>query len=174
MPGTSRRPLDLPRPGQGGWPGLWSPPRSVVRARIAESLFRRAVRALPVRVVLPGGHVLGAGGPGAPDMRVHRPEAFFRRLGVDVKIGFGEAYVVGDWTSTALADLLTAFAAKPTTLVPPVLQPLRRWVERRHPASDGNDVVNATTRPGGCGSSTWPTPKRASGWATRVSASSPR
>ncbi|KOX21607.1 cyclopropane-fatty-acyl-phospholipid synthase [Saccharothrix sp. NRRL B-16348] len=143
MPRTTRRALDLPRPGQGIWPGLWSPPRSVVRARVAESLFRRAVRTLPVRVVLPGGHVLGAGGPGAPDMRVHRPDAFFSRLGVDVKIGFGEAYMVGDWTSTALADLLSAFAAKLTTLIPPRLQPLRRWVERRHPVSDRNDAANS-------------------------------
>jgi cyclopropane-fatty-acyl-phospholipid synthase len=143
LPRTTRRALDLPRPGQGIWPGLWLPPRSVVRARIAEALFRRAVRALPVRVVLPGGHVLGAGGPDAPEMRVHRPDAFFRRLGVDVKIGFGEAYLVGDWTSTALADLLTAFAARLTTLIPPRLQPLRRWVERRHPSSDRNDVVNS-------------------------------
>ncbi|NUT46041.1 MAG: class I SAM-dependent methyltransferase, partial [Saccharothrix sp.] len=106
-------------------------------------LFRRAVRALPVRVLLPGGQVLGAGGPDAPVMRLHRPGAFFRRLGVDAKIGFGEAYLVGDWTSAALAELLTAFAAKLTTLVPPALQPLRRLVERRHPASDGNDVANA-------------------------------
>ncbi|XVS62406.1 class I SAM-dependent methyltransferase [Actinosynnema sp. CA-299493] len=142
-PRTTRRALALPRPGQGVWPGLWSPPRSVVRAEVAESLFRHAVRGLPVRVLLPGGRVLGAGGPDAPVMRVRRPDAFFRRLGVDVKIGFGEAYMVGDWTSTALADLLTAFAARLTTLVPPGLQPLRRWVERRHPESDRNDVVNS-------------------------------
>jgi cyclopropane-fatty-acyl-phospholipid synthase len=135
--------VDLPRPAQGVWPGLLDPPRSAPRARIAESLFRRAVRALPIRVVLPGGRVLGAGGPDAPVMRLHRPDAFFHRLGVDAKIGFGEAYMVGDWTSNALADLLTAFASRLTTLIPPKLQLLRRWVERRHPASDANDVAHS-------------------------------
>ncbi|GAA3857293.1 cyclopropane-fatty-acyl-phospholipid synthase family protein [Saccharothrix violaceirubra] len=135
--------IDLPRPDRGIWPGLATPPRSPLRARIAESLFRNAVRTLPVRVVLPGGLRWGAGGPDAPEMRVHRPEAFFHRLGVDAKIGFGEAYMVGDWTTDRLADLLTAFAARLTTLIPPRLQALRRWVERRHPASDSNDVTNS-------------------------------
>ncbi|MEU5695616.1 cyclopropane-fatty-acyl-phospholipid synthase family protein [Actinosynnema sp. NPDC020468] len=135
--------LELPRPNQGIWPGLSTPPRSPLRARIAESLFRNAVRNLPVRVELPGGRSWGAGGPDAPVMRLHRPDAFFHRLGKDAKIGFGEAYMVGDWTTTALADLLTAFAAKLTTLIPPRLQTLRRWVERRHPESDSNDVRNS-------------------------------
>ncbi len=135
--------IDLPRPNQGIWPGLTTPPRSPWRARIAEALFRRAVRTLPIRVVLPGGARLGAGGADAPVMRIHRPDAFFHRLGVDAKIGFGEAYMVGDWTSGRLADLLTAFAAKLTTLIPPRLQTLRRWVERGHPASDRNDVAGS-------------------------------
>ncbi|MEJ2856577.1 MULTISPECIES: cyclopropane-fatty-acyl-phospholipid synthase family protein [unclassified Saccharothrix] len=135
--------IDVPRPNQGVWPGLHTPPHSPWRARVAEALFRNAVRGLPVRVVLPGGARLGAGGTDAPVMRLHRPEAFFHRLGVDAKIGFGEAYMVGDWTSHRLADLLTAFAARLTTLIPPRLQLLRRWVERRHPASDSNDVAGS-------------------------------
>jgi cyclopropane-fatty-acyl-phospholipid synthase len=96
-----------------------------------------------VRVVLPGGVRLGAGGPDAPVMRLHRPDAFFHRLGADAKIGFGEAYMVGDWTSTALADLLSAFAAKLATLIPPKLQLVRRWVELRHPESESNSVEGA-------------------------------
>lgn len=135
--------VDLPRPGQGVWPGLRTPPRSVWRARIAEALFRRAVRTLPIRVLLPGGLRLGAGGPGAPVMRLHRPETFFHRLGVDAKIGFGESYMAGDWSAGDLAEVLTAFAARLTTLVPPKLQLLRRWVERRHPETDRNDVAGA-------------------------------
>ncbi|QFZ21987.1 SAM-dependent methyltransferase [Saccharothrix syringae] len=133
--------VDLPRPG--AWPGLWDPPRSPWRARAAEALFRRAARTLPVRVLLPDGRRLGAGGPGAPVMLLHRPEAFFHRLGADAKIGFGEAYMTGDWTSPDLAELLTAFAARLTGLVPPVLQPLRRWVERRQPAAERNDPAGA-------------------------------
>ncbi|GLZ33604.1 cyclopropane-fatty-acyl-phospholipid synthase [Lentzea sp. NBRC 105346] len=132
--------LSLPRPNQGIWPGLHATPRSPLRARIAESLFRNAVRTLPVTIVLPGGRTLGAGGP---IMRLHRPAAFFHRLGADAKIGFGEAYMVGDWSSNELADVLSAFAARLTTLVPPKLQRLRRWVDRGHPSTDANDVTGA-------------------------------
>jgi cyclopropane-fatty-acyl-phospholipid synthase len=129
--------ISLPRPNQGVWPGLAIAPRSPLRARIAEALFRRAVANLPVTVLLPDGVRLGAGGP---IMRIHRPAAFFHRLGVDAKIGFGEAYMVGDWTSNAPADLLSAFAARLTTLIPPTLQRMRRWVERAHPETDQNSV----------------------------------
>ncbi|PRY37217.1 SAM-dependent methyltransferase [Umezawaea tangerina] len=135
--------VSVPRPNQGVWPGLNTPPRSPFKARIAEALFRRAVASLPVRVVLPDGARLGAGGDDAPVMRIHRPAAFFHRLGADAKIGFGEAYMVGDWSTTALADLLSAFAAKLSTLIPPKLQLMRRWVELRHPDSEANSVEGA-------------------------------
>ncbi|MET1071097.1 MAG: cyclopropane-fatty-acyl-phospholipid synthase family protein [Umezawaea sp.] len=135
--------VSVPRPNQGVWPGLHTPPNSPFKARIAEALFRRAVQSLPVRVVLPDGVRLGAGDDDAPVMRVHRPAAFFHRLGSDAKIGFGEAYMVGDWSTTALADLLSAFAAKLTTLIPPKLQLMRRWVELRHPDSEANSVEGA-------------------------------
>nr|WP_245976510.1 cyclopropane-fatty-acyl-phospholipid synthase family protein [Amycolatopsis palatopharyngis] len=125
------------------WRELHTPPHSPWRARIAESLFRRAVRPLNVRVSLPDGTVLGAGGPGTPQMRLHRPAAFFHRLGVDAKIGFGEAYMAGDWTvdtSDALADVLTPFAERMATLIPPALQRFRRFVDRGHPVEEENTV----------------------------------
>ncbi|QFU88838.1 cyclopropane-fatty-acyl-phospholipid synthase family protein [Amycolatopsis sp. YIM 10] len=127
----------------GAWRGLATPPHSPLRAKIAEALFRRAVRPLDVRVVLPGGNWLGAGGPEAPRMYLRRPAAFFHRLGVDAKIGFGEAYMVGDWTSDALAEVLTPFAERMATLIPPVLQRFRRLVDRRQPAGEENTVDGA-------------------------------
>jgi cyclopropane-fatty-acyl-phospholipid synthase len=134
----------VPRPNEGIWPGLATPPVSPARARIAESLFRRAVRPLPVRVVFPGGERIGAGGPDSPVMRIVRPEAFFHRLGANSKIGFGESYMAGDWTSTQLADLLTPFADKLSTLIPPTLQRLfRRYVEARQPAEELNTVAGS-------------------------------
>ncbi|OZM72498.1 cyclopropane-fatty-acyl-phospholipid synthase [Amycolatopsis antarctica] len=125
------------------WDGLEHAPRSAFRARIAEVLFRRAVRPLDVRITLPDGSTLGAGGPDAPEMRLHRPAAFFHRLGVDAKIGFGEAYMVGDWTSDALAEVLTPFAERMATLVPPALQRFRRFVDRRQPSTEKNTVDGA-------------------------------
>src|SRR5688500_6837602 len=100
--------LSLPRPGQGMWPGLSTAPRSPMRARIAETLFRQAVGPLPVTVRFADGRTWGAGGP---VMRIVRPGEFFHRLGADAKIGFGEAYMVGDWESDELADVLSVFAA---------------------------------------------------------------
>ena len=132
---------NIPRPSEGVWPGLANPPRNPTRARIAEVMFRRAVAKLPVRVVYPGGDRIGVGGPRSPVMRIVRPDAFFNRLGAHSKIGFGEAYMVGDWTTTALPDLLTPFAAKLSTLIPPPLQRLfRRYVEARRPREEINTV----------------------------------
>jgi cyclopropane-fatty-acyl-phospholipid synthase len=144
-PAPTRRP-DVPHPDLGQWPGLATPPHAPAKARIAESLFRHAVHGLPVRVVLPGGERLGAGDRSSPVMRIERPEAFFSRLGASSKIGFGEAYMAGDWTSTQPADLLTPFAARLSTLIPPTLQRLfRRVAEARRPAEEANTLEGSRT-----------------------------
>jgi cyclopropane-fatty-acyl-phospholipid synthase len=143
----SHRPgYPVPRPDEAHWPGLATPPRTPLRARVAEAVFRSAVAPLPIRVVLPDGRVLGSGGKDAPVMRLVRPSAFFARLGADAKIGFGEAYMTGDWTigtGTDLADLLSAFAARVTRLVHPALQKFRYLVERTQPAHEENSKQNS-------------------------------
>jgi cyclopropane-fatty-acyl-phospholipid synthase len=74
-------------------------------------------------------------------MRIVRPAAFFHRLGCNSKIGFGESYMVGDWTATELADLLTPFAARLSVLIPPLLQRIgRRSAEARQPREERNTV----------------------------------
>ena len=105
--------------------------RTPVRAALAHLIFRYGVRGLPVRVVLPGGRCWGAGGIDAPVMYLARPGEFCRRIGTDANIGFGEAYQAGDWSSPDLADLLTVFANRLATAVPPWLQSLRLRVQRR-------------------------------------------
>jgi cyclopropane-fatty-acyl-phospholipid synthase len=138
------RTRNVPRPNEGVWPGLATPPHAPVRALVAEVLFRRAVQSVPVRVVFPGGERIGAGGSDSPVMRIVRPEAFFHRLGAGSKIGFGESYMVGDWTCTRPADLLTPFAAQLSTLVPPALQRMgRRIAEARRPRAEMNTVDGA-------------------------------
>jgi cyclopropane-fatty-acyl-phospholipid synthase len=125
------------------WPALATRPRVPMRATVARLIFERAVAAVPVRVTYPDGRVLGAGSPASPELEVVRPAAFFARLGRDAKIGFGEAYVAGDWRAgpgTDLADLLTPFAARLTTLIPAPLQRLRVLVDRRVPASQENTL----------------------------------
>ncbi len=92
---------------------------------------------------MPDGSHLGAGGPDTPEMRLTRPAAFFHRLGVDAKIGFGEAYMVGDWTTDALAEVLTPFAERMATLIPPLLQRFRRFVDRGQPTAEDNTIDGA-------------------------------
>ncbi|MDN5918071.1 MAG: cyclopropane-fatty-acyl-phospholipid synthase family protein [Pseudonocardia sp.] len=143
QPGGAARPSTraVPRPNEGVWPGLATPPVAPAKARVAEALFRRAVRTLPVRVVFPGGERIGAGGPDSPVMRIERPGPLFARMGTDSKIGFGESYMAGDWTTTDLPGLLTPFAAKLSTLIPPVLQRMaRRYVEARQPREEVNSL----------------------------------
>ena len=72
-------------------------------------------------------------------MVINRPDAFFARLATDAKIGFGEAYMVGDWDTgpgTDLADLLTPLASNVATMVPEPLQRFRRLIERRQPTGE--------------------------------------
>lgn len=134
----------LPRPERVPvWDALGAAPQSPIRAKAAEALFRRVVRDLPVRIALAGGERLGAGGPDSPLMRVHRPAEFFRRLGVDAKIGFGESYMAGDWSSPDLVALLTPFASRIATLVPTSLQTLRRWVDARRPDTQRNSSTGS-------------------------------
>jgi cyclopropane-fatty-acyl-phospholipid synthase len=143
---TGRPGYPVPRPDEAHWPGLATPPRAPLRGRVAESIVRRAVAPLPIRMTLPDGRVWGAGGKTAPVVRLVRPQAFFARLAVDAKIGLGEGYMTGDWTTgadTDLADLLSAFAARLTRLVHPALQKLRYLVERTQPAHEENTRENS-------------------------------
>ena len=77
----------------------------------------------------------------APVFFVANPDDFYRRLGTDAKMAFGEAYVAGDWTAgadTDLADLLTPFAAKLAELVPAPLRRMRAVIDRQLPRHTKN------------------------------------
>jgi cyclopropane-fatty-acyl-phospholipid synthase len=123
------------------WPALAASPRAPIRAVIARLIFERAVAQVPVRVTYPDDRVHGGGSPASPEFEVVRPAAFFARLGRDAKIGLGEAYMAGDWlagSGTDLADLLTPFASRLTTLIPPALQRLRVFADGRVPRDQEN------------------------------------
>jgi cyclopropane-fatty-acyl-phospholipid synthase len=125
------------------WPAFAISPRAPLRATMARLIFEHAVARVPVRVTYPDGRGLGGGRPGSPELEVVRPAAFFARLGRDAKIGFGDAYMAGDWragSGTDLADLLTPFAARLTTLIPAPLQRLRVFADGRVPQDQENTV----------------------------------
>jgi cyclopropane-fatty-acyl-phospholipid synthase len=125
------------------WPGIARTPRTPLRARAAAAILRPTVDRVPVRLTFADGRGWGAGSPDSPEMRVVRPRAFFARLGADTKIGFGEAYMAGDWTTgqdTDLADLLTPFAERMATIVPVPLQKFRVFVDKKLPHHQRNSV----------------------------------
>jgi cyclopropane-fatty-acyl-phospholipid synthase len=119
------------------WPELAQPKRAMVFAALARSVFRRAVDRAGVLVKLPDGSCFGS--VSGPLLEIRRPEAFFSRLGRDGKIGFGEAYMAGDWEAPHLGDVLEALARQIDTLVPPKLQWIRRMYEPRLPKEEDND-----------------------------------
>jgi cyclopropane-fatty-acyl-phospholipid synthase len=115
------------------WPDVERVPRSALRAAVARRLFARAVSRMALEVELPDGVRPGTG----PRITLHRPGAFFHRVGADGLIGLGEAYMAGDWDAPDLPGLLTEFASRVSTLVPPRLQWVRPWYARRSP-DDGS------------------------------------
>ncbi|MEU4195633.1 cyclopropane-fatty-acyl-phospholipid synthase family protein [Kribbella sp. NPDC026611] len=117
-----------------------------MRARIARLIVDRMLDQLPVRAVYPDGTVRGGGTPDAPVLRIVRPDAMFERLARNPKIGLGEAYMAGDWTTgddTDLGELLTPFAAQVAQLVPRWLVRFRRVVDQRVPYRQRNTPQGA-------------------------------
>jgi cyclopropane-fatty-acyl-phospholipid synthase len=127
----------------GPWLDLAPAPSTrPIHAAIAKALFLRAVPHLKVRVRMPDGRVIGGGAPDAPLMRV-RSDAFFRRVGSDGLIGFGEAFMAGDWDADDPAAVLAPFAARMSTLVPTWMQRLRHFYVQHQPAREQNTKVGA-------------------------------
>jgi cyclopropane-fatty-acyl-phospholipid synthase len=132
-----------PDPARDRWPGVFTEPRTRFRGAVAARVIKYVLRDLPVRVLLPDGAVLGAGGPQDPEMVVHHPELFFRRIGTNGLIGFGESYQAGEWDSDDLARLLCVFAARVDTLVPAPLQRLHRLYATHRPRSENRTAGEA-------------------------------
>jgi cyclopropane-fatty-acyl-phospholipid synthase len=119
------------------WPAMAVPQPAPLRAALARLAFRRAARHAGVCVRLAGGGSFGS--PSGPVLEITNPESFFARLGRDGKIGFGEAYMAGDWDAPCLIDVLEAMARKIDSLIPRRVQWVRRLYEKRHPDDEEND-----------------------------------
>ena len=135
--------LSTPVVDANRWPDVARVPERRFRAAIARSLTKRAVRRLPIRVLLPDGTDWGGGHADDPCLRLNRPEAFFQRLGAGGLIGFGEGYQAGDWDTDDLAGLLTIMASRLSTLVPSKLQRLRGAAVHRRPVEQDNTIDGA-------------------------------
>lgn len=120
------------------WPDLESAPTARVRAAVARAVLRRVTGKADVDLVLPNGHRLDRGG--RLTMIVTSPQCF-HRLGADVRVGFGEAYMAGEWQTgddTDLGDLLAALAPHAGDGIPGLLTWVRRLAESRHPHHEAN------------------------------------
>ncbi len=140
---TGRRPNRASSPGDDTtvdfdrWPAMRTPAPAPTRAAIAKVLLRNAASRTGIEVVFPDGKRFGRSG--GPILELVRPAQFFDRLGRDGKIGFGEAYMAGDWKTQDLAGLLSAMAARMRTLIPPRLQWIRRFYEPTLPPEEDNN-----------------------------------
>ncbi len=124
-------------------PRLAVPRPRPTRGTIARRLVRLAADRLPVRLRYPDGTEVGGGDRSAPVMELVRPDALFHRLEHHPKIGLGEGYMAGDWRAadgTDLAELLTPFAARVTSLLPAPLMRLRALVDRALPTTQRNTL----------------------------------
>lgn len=130
-------------PRHGASPTRWraltrvpTGPKAILGAPIVAALFRRTVATLPLRVEYPDRSIGGAGlAQCAPRMLIHRPQAFAARVATDGLIGFGEAYMAGDWSAPDLEAVLRVFAGHLSTLIPAPLHRLRALILPRPPLS---------------------------------------
>ncbi|WP_435885661.1 class I SAM-dependent methyltransferase [Streptomyces subrutilus] len=129
------RPVDAP-----AWPDVTARPRPRPgRTAVARLLVGRALARLPLRTATGAGRSAGTG----PTLILHDPDAFYRRIGGQGLIGFGESYMAREWDSDDLPGLLTVLASHVDELVPAPLRRLRgAWVSRR-PDAQRNTVTGA-------------------------------
>ena len=100
-----RLPATGPAADSDRWPDVATVPATTARAVAARLAFRHAARKLRLQIAGPGTDPADL--PGGAGLVLRRPADFFRRLGADGPMGFGEAYMAGDWDTADLADVRT-------------------------------------------------------------------
>ncbi|MEU8548950.1 class I SAM-dependent methyltransferase [Streptomyces roseoverticillatus] len=140
--GEDGAPVPPPHPGID--PRVWPDVARLPRTRpghtaAAQVLIRRACAQLPLRLRLGDRAPSGSG----PELTVHQPDAFFRRIAADGLIGFGESYMAREWDSDDLVAVLTVLAAHVDDLVPAPLRNLRGLWGRRRPDAQRNTPEGA-------------------------------
>lgn len=129
-----RLPAAGPAADSDRWPDVATVPATTARAVAARLAFRHAARKLRLQIAGPGTDPADL--PGDAGLVLRRPADFFRRLGADGPMGFGEAYMAGDWDTADLADVLTALGTGYDQLVPAPFRLLRPMLVPRRPAED--------------------------------------
>jgi cyclopropane-fatty-acyl-phospholipid synthase len=123
------------------WAALRPPSVAPLRAAVAKAFIRRAATHCGVSLQFEDGTRFGD--PLGPVMQILDYEALAARLAVHGEIGFGEAYMAGEWSSPELGALLEAIVRKIGTVVPRPVASLRRLTQRPNPDHQDNDFVGA-------------------------------
>jgi cyclopropane-fatty-acyl-phospholipid synthase len=140
--GSAGRPPADDQPDRSGLPRLPDVGTGGPRPAIARALVTRMAARLPITIELADGGAHGAGGPGAPVLRVRNPPAFFARVGSGTA-GFAESYMAGDWDCADLPALFAVLAAHLPELVPAPARAFRRLYVRGRPAHEDDTVDGA-------------------------------
>jgi len=123
------------------WPAMAAPKPAPIRAAVARAFLSRVARRAGITMTLPDGRHFGP--DRGPVLAIRNPSAFFTRLGRDGNIGFGEAFMAGDWDAPDLVAVLEPIARHVASLVPRRLQGLRRFYDPRLPAGEDNNRPGA-------------------------------
>jgi len=120
--------------------------RPCLHGFVAKKVARIVLPKVDARVVLDDGRVMGGGGDDAPRIDLVDADAFFRRVGHEPKIGFGDAYIEGDWRPGEGTDLSVAmypFARVIDHAVPMWVQRISAFAEQRVPRAMRNSLTGA-------------------------------
>ena len=139
QPTTEATAPPTPRDSYGMTVRIPEAPPVRFRAMLAKGIAKRAERRLGVKIIS-GEDAAGD----APALLLRRPESFYRRMGADGLIGFGEAFQAGDWETADLARTLTVLVTGMDRIMPRPLQRIRgHRAAPRPPGGEGQTVDGA-------------------------------
>jgi cyclopropane-fatty-acyl-phospholipid synthase len=123
------------------WAALRPPSVSPLKVAVAKAFIRRAATHCGLRLQFDDGTWFGD--PLGPVMQIEDYDALAARVAMYGEIGFGEAYMAGEWRSPDLVALLKAIVRQIWTVVPRPVASLRRLTQRPNPHHQDNDLSGA-------------------------------
>ena len=124
---------DLP-----GWAAVRPPSASALRVSAAKAFLRLTAARCGLQLQFPDGSLSGP--PLGPALQIRDYDALAARLARAGEIGFGEAYMAGDWDSPDLVGLFEAIVPRIWTVVPRPFRSLRRLTQMANPYGQENDL----------------------------------
>ncbi len=121
-----------------GWAAVRPPSASALRVSAAKAFLRRTADHCGLQLQFPDGSLSGP--PLGPALRIRDYGALAARLARAGEIGFGEAYMAGDWDSPDLVGLFEAVVGRIWTVVPRPFRSLRRLTQMANPYGQENDL----------------------------------